>query len=60
MRTVVSVMPDNPPIKKNIFHLGATPDVMHDHVGSVLPSLVHNDPNVSNPASQVPSNNVSG
>jgi|GraSoiStandDraft_45_1057281.scaffolds.fasta_scaffold322748_1 hypothetical protein len=49
-RTVVSVMADDLPIKKNVFHLRATPDVMDDHIISAPAWLVYDDTNMGDPA----------
>ena len=50
MWAVVSVMTDNLPIKKNVFHLRTTTDVMNDHIIPVFGPLLHDNTNVSNSA----------
>ena len=51
MRTVVSVVPDNLPIKKNVFHLRTAPDIVYHHVISVFATRIDNNTDVGNPAS---------
>ncbi len=50
MRTVVAIVTDNLPIKKNVLYLGTAPDVVDDHVIPVLATLVHDDTDVGNSA----------
>src|SRR5258707_6282075 len=57
-RTVVAVMPNDLPVEQRILHLRAASDVMNHHVTPPTPPLVHNNADVGNAASQVPSHNI--